>query len=94
MIYGHTPFSHLNVAKAIQYIPDVNYAISFPRRVPIANKHKSQPSITSLVDSLVYTVEEDAIRVMKSCLQRDAKKRMTIPELLSDSFMQTHQEGN
>ncbi|KAF9582818.1 Dual-specificity kinase, spindle pole body (SPB) duplication and spindle checkpoint function [Lunasporangiospora selenospora] len=40
-----------------------------------------------------HQVGQDLIRVMKGCLQRDPKNRMTIPELLQDPLLQPTQRA-
>ncbi|KAF9195685.1 Dual-specificity kinase, spindle pole body (SPB) duplication and spindle checkpoint function [Haplosporangium sp. Z 11] len=39
---------------------------------------------------IMIDVDVDLIRIMKSCLERNPKKRSTIPELLQDSFLKPH----
>ncbi|KAG0264362.1 Dual-specificity kinase, spindle pole body (SPB) duplication and spindle checkpoint function [Mortierella polycephala] len=39
---------------------------------------------------IMMDVDVDLVRIMKSCLERDPKKRSTIPELLQDPFLKPH----
>jgi serine/threonine-protein kinase TTK/MPS1 len=77
MVYGHTPFSHLNMSKKYKAILDENYIISFPT---IINNQSDN------------VVDENLIRIMKGCLERNPKARLTIPQLLTDPFLQHSQE--
>ncbi|RIA97077.1 kinase-like domain-containing protein [Glomus cerebriforme] len=77
MVYGHTPFSHLNMSRKYKAILDENYIISFPATTNNQN------------DSMV---DENLIRIMKGCLERNSKSRLTIPQLLTDPFLKHSQE--
>ncbi|CAB4411036.1 unnamed protein product [Rhizophagus irregularis] len=77
MVYGHTPFSHLNMSKKYKAILDENYIISFP----VTTNNQS--------DNIV---DENLIRIMKGCLERNQKTRLTIPQLLTDPFLKQSQE--
>ena len=77
MVYGQTPFSHLNMSKKYKAILDENYIISFP---------------TTINNQSDNVVDENLIRIMKGCLERNPKSRLTIPQLLTDPFLQHLQE--
>ncbi|GES92648.1 Pkinase-domain-containing protein [Rhizophagus clarus] len=77
MVYGHTPFSHLNMSKKYKAILDENYIISFP----VTTNNQSDD-----------VVDENLIRIMKGCLERNQKARLTIPQLLTDPFLKHSQE--
>ncbi|KAK4533817.1 hypothetical protein CCYA_CCYA19G4699 [Cyanidiococcus yangmingshanensis] len=74
MVYGRTPFSHLNVIQKLRCITDPAYEIAFPAVAGIQGMG-SVASAAALVDTLCR------------CLQRDPAQRATIPELLSHSFL-------
>lgn len=83
MVYGHTPFSQLTMYQKIQCIPNPQYLINFPTvAVPTPSADEPHPAPDNGVP-----VESDLLRVMKTCLQRDSKLRLTIPELLEDPFL-------
>ncbi|EEB08955.2 TTK protein kinase Mph1 [Schizosaccharomyces japonicus yFS275] len=84
MVYGHAPFAHLNMIKAIAAIPDVRARINFPETAVPA---RPAPGSNQVNPKLAVPVPPDLIRVMKSCLERDQRKRLTIPELLRDPFL-------
>jgi serine/threonine-protein kinase TTK/MPS1 len=83
MVYGRTPFAHLTMIQKIQAIPNPAHRIDFPTRAyPPAMANKDSKD-----ESLARTVDGDLLRVMRGCLERDAKQRLTIAELLKDSFL-------
>jgi serine/threonine protein kinase len=65
------------MSKKYKAILDENYIISFP--------------ITAN-DQSDNVVDENLIRIMKGCLERNPKKRLTIPQLLTDPFLKPSQE--
>ncbi|KAI8055151.1 kinase-like domain-containing protein [Syncephalis plumigaleata] len=72
MIYGHTPFSHLNMLQKIQSkLRDCLSATTAP----------------SSSGQGAFTVDPEFIRVLRSCLIRDPKGRATIPQLLADPIL-------
>ncbi|CAG8446481.1 4557_t:CDS:10 [Funneliformis caledonium] len=77
MVYGHTPFSHLNMTKKYQAILDENYIISFSTTTNNQNDK---------------AIDENLIRIMKGCLERNPKARFTVPQLLTDPFLKHSQE--
>ncbi|CAB72266.2 dual specificity protein kinase Mph1 [Schizosaccharomyces pombe] len=82
MVYGRAPFAHLKMIQAIAAIPNEQYHIHFPEVALPANavqeKEGSLPGVT---------VGPDLMDVMKRCLERDQRKRLTIPELLVHPFL-------
>jgi len=74
MVYGRTPFSHLNVIQKLRCITDPTYDIAYP---PVAGIQGigSEASAAALMDTL------------RRCLQRDPVRRASIPELLAHPFL-------
>ncbi|GJQ13693.1 hypothetical protein GpartN1_g5484.t1 [Galdieria partita] len=66
MVYGKTPYAHLNPIMKMKTIPDRRYPVEFP------NKERLNPQL---------------LDVLTSCLQKDANKRASIPELLNHTFL-------
>ncbi|CAG8484760.1 12741_t:CDS:2, partial [Acaulospora colombiana] len=96
MVYGHPPFSHLSMVQKIKCITDSNYQIEFPETISLTPKFiKSKPEDVSQQSDVTQTilVDENLLRIMKSCLQRNPKERMTIPALLTDPFLSDLQES-
>ncbi|KAL1924075.1 uncharacterized protein VTP21DRAFT_7110 [Calcarisporiella thermophila] len=95
MVYGRTPFSHLNMFQKLQAIPDQRVPIEFKRTVAIPTATPTPPNPSSTESTVAeFTVEDDLLKVMQSCLQRDPKMRMTIPELLEDAFLRPGERRN
>ncbi|CAG8643566.1 15977_t:CDS:10 [Acaulospora morrowiae] len=89
MVYGCPPFSHLSLVQKIKCITDSSYQIEFPETISLIPKsNKSNPEDISQESDVTQTisVDENLLRIMKSCLQRNPKERMTIPALLTDPF--------
>ncbi|KAJ2776266.1 Dual-specificity kinase, spindle pole body (SPB) duplication and spindle checkpoint function, partial [Coemansia javaensis] len=93
MCYGHTPFAQLALFKKLASIPDPSFAIPYARymagclqvgtdRDPNADGAPRFPDGAPKVP-----VPPDLLRVMRSCLQRDPARRMSIPELLEDPLL-------
>jgi len=74
MIYGQTPFAHLQMVQKLHAITDERYVINFPRFPP----HLAAPGSPS------HTIMLD---VLKRCLDRDPKTRITLDELLNHHFL-------
>lgn len=75
LVYGHTPFHDIrNYCKKINAIQSSSHKIAFPQRS--GHQMKFVPPI--LID------------VMKKCLNRDAKARPTVEELLEVSYISTN----
>ncbi|TIC21363.1 kinase-like protein [Wallemia mellicola] len=96
MIYSHPPFYHYqNIHKKLSAIPDPNVVIDFPTySIPVEPPQRTASGTYEPVhrQDLAVKVDQDVLKTMKSCLNRDARKRMTIPELLdSDEFLQPKQ---
>ncbi|BFZ62262.1 Serine/threonine kinase mps1 [Saitoella coloradoensis] len=92
MVYGRTPFAHLTIMQKIQCIPNPTYPVTFPPMavpLPSSSEQKGEE-----LDIKAVPVEADLLRVMESCLERDQKKRMTIPELLEDPFLKPGAKWN
>ncbi|ORY81859.1 kinase-like domain-containing protein, partial [Protomyces lactucae-debilis] len=83
MVYGRTPFAHLTMIQKIQAIPNAAHRIDFPTRA----YPPAMASSDAKDESFARTVDGDLLRVMRGCLERDAKQRLTITELLKDSFL-------
>ncbi|KAJ3139368.1 hypothetical protein HK100_011773 [Physocladia obscura] len=71
LVYGHPPFSSLQMVQKLNAIVDPNYKISF--------QNVRDPAL---------------LQVMQSCLNRDPKARMTIPELLAHPFLQSRSSSS
>lgn len=82
MVYGHTPYSKIRPMHVkIMAIQNPGHVIDYPSSaVPINERGEPQ-------EHLKVPVGDDLVRVMKGCLRFDPKKRMTIPDLLQDSFL-------
>lgn len=98
MIYSHPPFYHYqNIHKKLAAIPDQTVPIDFPTySIPVEPAQRKANGTYEPVhrQDLAVKVDQDVLRTMKSCLNRDARKRMTIPELLEgDEFLQPKQHS-
>lgn len=83
MVYGRTPFSHLSMIQKIQAIPSATHRIDFPLKAyPPSNANAKVKD-----ESAGRVVDGDLLRVMRGCLERDQKQRLTIEQLLSDPFL-------
>ena len=82
MVYGRTPFSHLTLVQKIQAIPSASYRIEFPSKAfPVVGGTIKQD------ETLAREVDSDMLRVMRGCLERDQKRRLTLEDLLHDPFL-------
>ncbi|CAG8739541.1 13152_t:CDS:2, partial [Ambispora leptoticha] len=87
LVYGHTPFAHLNMYQKFKCIPDPDYDIEFPPTSSlIYNANQAHSADENEINQDV-PVDENLLRIMKNCLQRNPKARATIPELLADPFL-------
>ncbi|KAI9325751.1 kinase-like domain-containing protein [Obelidium mucronatum] len=77
LVYGQPPFAALPIVQKLNAIVDPNYKITFQKTA--TDKQSTSGSDTSQEPSL--------LQVLKSCLNRDPKARMTIPELLEHPFL-------
>ncbi|KAI9322356.1 kinase-like domain-containing protein [Dichotomocladium elegans] len=69
MVYGYTPFHHLTtVLQKIAAITGPKFQVPFPSEI------KDQGTLV--------TIDPGLHEVLQSCLQRDPRSRMTIPQLL------------
>ncbi|KAL0092607.1 kinase-like domain-containing protein [Phycomyces blakesleeanus] len=82
MVYGHTPFQHLNMWQKIQCIPNPNYPIKYP---DIALVVQLDPS-NHTNHELHVPVSEELRNLLDGCLQRKPKDRLTIQEILAHPF--------
>lgn len=82
MVYGVTPFGHMrNLPQKMIAIQNPLHKIDFPSQaVPKGRDGVEMP------DHAVR-IEADLLRVLKSCLRFESKRRSTIPQLLADSFL-------
>ncbi|KAE9404040.1 kinase-like protein [Gymnopus androsaceus JB14] len=88
MIYGSTPFSQLTIYQKMKAIPDPNFEIPYPEySVPVIPASKSSQSEPKRLEHLRKKVRSDVIANMQSCLNRNPKDRMTIPELLQEDWL-------
>lgn len=86
MVYGSPPFQHLSVYQKMKAIPDGSYTIDFPEySAPSSSPSKTTPP--SRKDMKKWRVRGDVMMSMKSCLLRNPKERMTIPELLDMDWL-------
>ncbi|KAJ1553205.1 hypothetical protein HK096_008826, partial [Nowakowskiella sp. JEL0078] len=80
MIYGRPPFAEFAPFQKMQKITDPNYEINYPSETSVV--------VTSIESNNKESkVDPDVLEVMKLCLQREPKKRPTIPELLRHRFL-------
>ncbi|CAG8504211.1 10383_t:CDS:2 [Scutellospora calospora] len=88
LVYGHTPFSHLTMIEKIKSIPDPDFPIEFPPTSSlIHNFNRAHLANQENNTSQYAPVDANLLRIMKSCLKRNPKDRVTIPELLADPFL-------
>ncbi|CAG8522148.1 14064_t:CDS:2, partial [Cetraspora pellucida] len=87
LVYGHTPFAHLNMYQKFKCIPDPDYHIEFPPTSSLIYNVNQAHSVDEKNINQDIPVDENLLRIMKSCLQRNPKARATIPELLTDPFL-------
>ncbi|KAI0061653.1 kinase-like protein [Artomyces pyxidatus] len=90
MVYGHPPFHSLGVYQKMKAIPDLSYVIEFPEyATPTAPNRQSNGLTTppKKLEHLKTPVREDVVQCMKSCLCRNPKERITIPELLAQDWL-------
>lgn len=88
MVYGKPPFHHLNLWQKLAAIPDPGHKIEFPTTISRKSRKTSSSNDTHTTEMVL---EQDLLDVMQSCLQRDPKKRMTIPQLLEHPFLRPKQ---
>ncbi|CAG8720901.1 1138_t:CDS:2, partial [Dentiscutata heterogama] len=87
LVYGRTPFAHLNMYQKFKCIPDPDYHIEFPPTSSLIYNGNQALLTDENNPNQEIPVDENLLRIMKSCLQRNPKDRATIPELLSDPFL-------
>ncbi|KAF8827701.1 hypothetical protein HHX47_DHR4000341 [Lentinula edodes] len=88
MIYGSTPFSQLTIYQKMKAIPNANFEIPYPEySVPVIPTSKSSQGEPKRLEHLRRMVRSDVIANIRSCLDRNPKDRMTIPELLQEDWL-------
>lgn len=87
MVYGAPPFQAYNMHQKMRIIPDDSWKIQYPDvSVPIIKNQSSQPEND---EKNSVPVPACFIATMQRCLERDPKKRATIPELLAEEWVNT-----
>ncbi|KAK3816439.1 MAG: Pkinase-domain-containing protein, partial [Benniella sp.] len=93
MVYGKTPFSDIiNVFQKLTVISSPEHRIEFPATI-LSPLQLKQPTPAAPADStptkvqITIAVDPQLIRLMKGCLAREPKDRLTIPEMLQDGFL-------
>ncbi|BFZ53641.1 Serine/threonine kinase mps1 [Savitreella phatthalungensis] len=88
MVYGRTPFSHLSMIQKIQAIPSPSHRIDFPEYAfAPAARDDSRLQQAALSQGGARKIDGDLLRVMRGCLERDPRLRLTIDQLLNDPFL-------
>ncbi|KAK0504051.1 other/TTK protein kinase [Armillaria luteobubalina] len=92
MVYGQPPFHHLAVFQKMKAIPDATHRIDFPLYVTptVPSKHKGPPGHgppPKKLEHLKRRIRMDIILSMRSCLNRNPKERMSIPQLLEQDWL-------
>ncbi|KIY71535.1 kinase-like protein [Cylindrobasidium torrendii FP15055 ss-10] len=89
MVYGHPPFQALHVYQKMKAIPDESYAIDFPAYVSRPPPKQLYPDHSPPAPPKPrIALRQDVLKTMKSCLTRNPKERMTIPELLEQDWVE------
>ncbi|KAK0464584.1 other/TTK protein kinase [Desarmillaria tabescens] len=93
MVYGQPPFHHLAVFQKMKAIPDATHRIDFPLyatpTVPSSNQ-KGSPGHgppPKKLEHLKRRIRMDIILSMRTCLNRNPKERMSIPQLLEQDWL-------
>ncbi|KAJ1919185.1 Dual-specificity kinase, spindle pole body (SPB) duplication and spindle checkpoint function [Mycoemilia scoparia] len=93
MCYGKTPFTHLSLIQKIAAIQNPAHAIKYPEYMlgclqagtpSDPNESLGSPDI-KLEDKV--RAPQDLVEAIKSCLDRNPKTRITIPQLLEHHFL-------
>ena len=91
MIYGSPPFHALTVYQKMKAIPDRNHIIEYPDlavpSLPSPRGASGTPPQPQRLTHLARPVRKDVIETMQKCLQREAKERATIPQLLAEDWL-------
>ncbi|KAK7056747.1 Serine/threonine kinase mps1 [Paramarasmius palmivorus] len=90
MVYSYPPFHHLTPYQKMKAIPDTSFTIEYPEyAVPVkpVSKDASPSARPTKMYEKKQRVRRDVIRDMQSCLLRNPKERMTIPELLKQDWL-------
>ncbi|KAG4097056.1 kinase-like domain-containing protein [Neocallimastix lanati (nom. inval.)] len=101
MVYGKPPFFRENtIFKKFKAIVNINYQIAFSSDRNQFRLESSQDQGSSNTNNInennsTYNINDfvssPLLEVMKHCLQREPKKRPTIPELLQQAFIHAPQ---
>ncbi|ESK94975.1 checkpoint protein kinase [Moniliophthora roreri MCA 2997] len=90
MIYTYPPFHHLTPYQKMKAIPDPSFSIEYPEYAvpvkPVPKDASPTQRPTKMYDKK-QKVRRDVIRDIQSCLLRNPKERMTIPELLKQDWL-------
>jgi len=97
MVYGKPPFFRENtIFKKFKAIVNVKYQIAFSSnrnqfQIMDSSNDQNSSSSSSESSSSSYNINDfvssPLLEVMKLCLQREPKKRPTIPQLLQQAFI-------
>jgi len=90
MVYGQPPFAALSTLGKMKAIPDSSHQIEFPTETaPLLPSTSDQhsPGNRARDWSKKIHVPQVVIDTLRSCLNRNAKERATIPELLNSSWL-------
>jgi len=90
MVYGAPPFQAYNMHQKMRIIPDDSWKIQYPDvSVPIIPADKTESGQPEKDEEKSVPVPACFIATMQRCLERDPKKRATIPELLAEEWVNT-----
>jgi serine/threonine-protein kinase TTK/MPS1 len=90
MVYGAPPFQAYNMPQKMRIIPDDSWKIQYRSvSVPIIPAHKTLSGQSEKDEENSVPVPACFIMTMERCLERDPKKRATIPELLAEEWVNT-----
>ena len=90
MVYGQPPFAALSTLGKMKAIPDHTHQIEFPPEtaplLPVTSD-QSSPGNRARDWSKKVQVPQVVIDTLRSCLNRNAKERATIPDLLASPWL-------
>lgn len=90
MVYGAPPFQAYKMHQKMRMIPDDSWKIQYPDvSVPMIPAHKTKSGQPEKDEKNSVQVPACFIATMQRCLERDPKKRATIPELLAEEWVNT-----
>jgi serine/threonine-protein kinase TTK/MPS1 len=88
MVYGAAPFAALSFQQKMIAIAREEHVIPFPEyAVPILPKGKGSTGKSERLEERRVRVPVELTDTMKACLQREAKKRPTISQLLEEPWL-------